>query len=136
MENMIVVAGVIGFWIFITSVVVVGVWDGGRKRESKHETLRRMVESGKSIDQELVDKLLGSSKRQDVDLRVSGTIMLSIAPGLALFAWILSNIEEDAFWPIFGAGCLVACIGVGLLMAAAYVKRASQADSGVLGQKR
>ena len=36
----------LGFWTFIAAIIVAGIWDGIRKREAQHETLRRMIESG------------------------------------------------------------------------------------------
>ena len=31
----------LGFWTFIAAIIVAGIWDGIRKREAQHETLRR-----------------------------------------------------------------------------------------------
>ena len=62
---------ILAFWGFIASVSVAGIvaaiWDGIRKREAQHETVRRLIESDQTIDHELVDKLLsragGGNKR-------------------------------------------------------------------------
>ena len=42
--------GAIGFWVFVAIVVVAGIWNGICKREAQHETLRRMVDSGRAIE--------------------------------------------------------------------------------------
>ena len=50
---------------FLSAIVVAGFWYALRKREAQHETLRRMIEKGQPVDQTLMNKLLGGSKRQD-----------------------------------------------------------------------
>jgi hypothetical protein len=117
-----------GFWMFIAAVSVGGIWDGIRKREAEHETLRRMVESGKEPDSELVDKLLGHKKEPERDLTVGGLITFSVAPGLALMGWFISLKEPDVLVPLIGVACLVACVGIGLLVAAAFLKRSRRED--------
>ena len=54
-------------FLFLAAIVVAGSWYRIRKLEAQHETLRRMIEKGQPIDQTLLDKLLGGSKRQDRD---------------------------------------------------------------------
>ena len=46
----------LAFWGFI-AIVAVTVWDGIRKREAQHKTLRRLIESGQPLDQQLMEKL-------------------------------------------------------------------------------
>lgn len=118
-----------GFWMFIAAVSVGGIWDGIRKREAEHETLRRMIETGKEPDAELVDKLLGHRKVPERDLKVGGLITFSAAPGMALMGWLISLQAPDAFWPIAGVAGLIGCVGIGLLVAAAFLKRARQEDT-------
>ena len=116
--------GAIAFWGFVATIVVAGVWYAIRQREAQHETLRRMIESGQAVDRELMGKLLSSggagSSRIDRDLKISGLIVLPIAPGLAVMGWFLSMLAEDALMPLLGAAVLVFCVGIGL-MAAAHV---------------
>ncbi len=119
----------LGFWLFIGAATVGGIWDGIRKREAEHETLRRMIESGKEPDAVLVDKLLGHKKEPERDLKVGGIITFSVAPGLALMGWFISLIEPDALLPLIGVASLVACIGIGLLIAAAFAKRIRREDA-------
>ncbi len=119
----------LGFWLFIGAATVGGIWDGIRKREAEHETLRRMIESGKEPDAALVDKLLGHKKEPERDLKVGGIITFSVAPGLALMGWFISLIEPDALLPLIGVASLVACIGIGLLIAAAFAKRIRREDA-------
>jgi hypothetical protein len=123
--------GALAFWGFIAAIVVAGIWDGARKRDTQHETLRRIIESGKPVDQALVDRLLGrgvAPKRPEVGLRVGGIVILAIAAGLAILGIFVGTIARDALMPILGAAALLACLGIGLLVAAAYVSGTQEAD--------
>ena len=116
-----------GFWLFIAAIVAVGVWDNIRKRDAQHETLRRIIESGRSIDDELTDKLLaltGGSKTLEKDMWVSGLIVLSIAPGLAVFGWVMSLVLEEQLLPIMLAvSALLVFLGAGFLVVARVIRR-------------
>ena len=129
MESGIFGLAAFGFWMFIAAVSVGGIWDGVRKRDAEHETLRRMVESGKEPDPELVNKLLGHKKDPERDLSVGGVITIFVAFGLALMGWLIGTIESDAFNALLGVAGLVAFIGIGLLTAAAFMRRARREDS-------
>lgn len=124
--------GAMGFWLFVAATVAAGVWDSIRKRDAQHETLRRVIESGQTIDSDLTDKLLAAmSGSQDLerDLRVSGLIMFSIAPGLAILGWVLSLFASaKILFILLAVAALVACIGGGLLLAARTVSRHQQDD--------
>ena len=121
--------GALAFWGFIAAVVVVGVWDSIRKREAQHETIRRMIESGKPVDQALMDKLMGSEKRIDRDLRVAGLIVLFAAPGVALLGILVSFLAPSWLFPLLGFAALDACIGIGLLVAGRTAERFYRDDA-------
>lgn len=129
MESGIFGLAAFGFWMFIAAVSVGGIWDGVRKREAEHETLRRMIESGKTPDQDLVDKLLGHKKDPARDLKVAGLIVIFVAPGLALMGWIIGLAQPDALMPLFGVAVLVGFVGIGLLTASKFLERATREDS-------
>lgn len=123
--------GALGFWLFLAAIVVAGIWFDARKRESQQETLRRVVESGQHIDAAVVEQLVkasGDSSRTDRDLKVSGLIMVFIAPGLAVLGWFLSFINDKAFIALLGVAVLVLFIGAGLLVAAAVARRWQEED--------
>jgi len=112
----------LAFWGFIAAVVVAGIWYDIRKREAQHETVRRLVESGQPIDAALMDKLLalgsGDRERLDRTFKITGMILLPAAVGLAVFGLILGTQYPQSQLPLLGASALVACIGVGFLLAA------------------
>ena len=120
---------VAAFWLFIGMIVVAGVWESIRKRETQHETLRRMIEAGEPIDHELADKLMSlSSSNKDLpqDLRVAGYIMFGIAPGLLVLGAILALLNPKVFTALFAVAALVAFIALGLLYAARMVEKQQQ----------
>lgn len=116
--------------MFLAAVVVAGIWESSRKREVQHETLRRMIESGQAIDPALMDKLLGGSRRLDRDLKAAGLIVLFVAPGLALLGWFVSLQAAKWLLPMLGVAALVACISIGLLVAAKFLGRSYREDNG------
>jgi hypothetical protein len=117
-----------GFWMFIGAAAVAGIWDGVRKRDAEHETLRRMIESGKEPDKAMVDKLIGSRKKPERDLKVGGLIVIFVAPGLALMGWTISFVEEKVLIPLLGIAGLVLFVGIGLLAASNFLERANAKD--------
>ena len=129
MEDLGVGAGLaaLAFWGFVAVAVLASYWDVIRKRDAQHETLRRAIESGQSLDQQLVDKLLstnsGGSKNLARDFQLTALWILPVAPGLAIFALILGAQVPDAQIPLLGASALVACLGVGFFVAAKIVHR-------------
>ena len=122
----------LAFWGFIASVVVAGIWFDIRKREAQHETVRRLVESGQPINQDLMDKLLAlsddKSERLDRNLKIAGLIMLPVALGIGLFGLVLGTGYPKAQLPLLGAAALIACIGFGLLWVSKVVGRWYSAD--------
>jgi len=113
----------IGFWGFIAAVVVAGIWYGIREREAQHETLRRMLDSGKPVDQALMDRLLGGNKRLGRDMKTAGVIVLFAAPGLAALGWCISWLSAAWLFPMIGVAALAAFVGIGLLVAARIIER-------------
>ena len=118
-----------GFWMFVAAAAVAGVWDGVRKREAEHETLRRMIESGKQPDSEMIDKLLGNKKQPARDLKVAGLIVSFVAPGLAVMGVMISFTNEDELMPLLVLALLVGFVGAVLITAAKFLERANRNDS-------
>lgn len=114
------------FWGFLAAVVLGGIWYAIREREAQYETVRRIVESGQEIDQAALDRILGGSRSLDQDLRMSGLIVVFIAPGVALLGWFLGDISEAARSALFGVAGLIAFVAGGLLIAARSVARDRQ----------
>lgn len=118
------------FWGFIASTVVAGIWYAIREKEAQHETLRRIIESGKDVNVEVIDRVMSDGGKSETDLKVGGYITLFVAPGLALLGYVLQKAtdNDEIFTILLGVGGLVAFIAIGLLVAAKVVER-SKASS-------
>ena len=124
----------LAFWGFLAAVVVAGIWYDIRKREAQQETIRRIVESGQPIDENVMNRLLSAGKdgseRLDRAFALTAMILLPAAAGLALLGLILGSAVPDARMPILGAAALAACLGVGFFVAARFARRWYVADNG------
>ena len=118
------------FWGFIASCVVGGIWYAIREKEAEHETLRRIIESGKDVDAEVIDRVMNDNDKSDVDLKVGGLITMFVAPGLALLGYVLKVATDntEVFTILLGVAGLVFFVALGLLVSAKVVER-SQAQS-------
>ena len=121
--------GAIGFWLFIAAIVVGGMWYSIREKETKQETIRRIIESGQPVDAALMDRILGSEKRLDRELMVAGLITLFAAVGLALLGWFVSLLAPPWLLPMLGVAALVAFVGIGLIVAAKIAERSYRDDN-------
>ncbi|MDH3275654.1 MAG: DUF6249 domain-containing protein [Gammaproteobacteria bacterium] len=125
--------GALGFWLFIGAIVVAGIWFDVRRRETEQETLRRVVESGQTIDSAVIDKLLkvgGGQSRTDRDLKVSGLIVISLAPGIAILGWFLAKLQPEVLSVMLGVAILLGLLGIGLLIAGKVAERWYEEDRG------
>ena len=134
MEDLVTGAGLaaLGFWVFIACIIVAGVWSSNRKRESEHETLRRIIESGEDLDEQMVDRLLHSASNDHEtirDLRVGAVITLFVAPGMIALGWGLSSLTGEIMSVMMGVSGLLVFISAGLYAAAGLVARGADTES-------
>jgi hypothetical protein len=121
----------LGFWVFLSAVVVARIWYDARKREAQQETLRRIVESGQQLDVAVIDRMLGASRgneRPDRDLKVSGIITMFVSPGLVILGWFLGRFNDKVFEIMIGVALLVLIVGAGIYFAGVMTKRWQQQD--------
>lgn len=117
--------GTLAFWGFVAVCVVAGIWDGIRKREAQHETLRKLMDSGQTLDQTTINTILNGGRQVERDLRTAGLVVLFAAPGLAVLGWFLSALAAWALPPLLGAAVLVGLLGLGLIAAAKAAEKRS-----------
>ena len=117
--------GAFGFWIFVAAVVVAGIWYDAKRKEMQQETLRRIVESGRDIDPQVLDRLAGAGDRAQnaQDLKVASYIVLPLAPGMLIMGLFIGMIAPEARVALAGVSVLMLFIGGGLYFAARYVER-------------
>ena len=115
----------LAFWGFIATVVVAGIWSEIRKRESQQETMRRMVESSGTIDQELLDKLLSVNNADKEDheknFKVTALWILPVSLGLAALGLVLGIEVPKARMPLLAVSSLTACLGIGFWVASLVI---------------
>lgn len=127
MENIGLGAGLasLAFWGFLATAVVAGVWDSIRKRDAQHETVRRMIESGQPLNQELIDKLVNASnggrRRLDRDMKLAGLYTLPVAVGMAVFGLVMGAQYPQVEGPLLGVAALLACVGSGFWIASKLI---------------
>ena len=127
MENVGLGAGLasLAFWGFLAAVVIAGVWDSIRKRDAQHETVRRMIESGQPLNQELIDKLVsassGAKRRLDRDFKLAALYILPGSVGMAAFGWVMGAQYPETEGPLLGVAALLGCVGVGFWLASKLV---------------
>jgi hypothetical protein len=117
----------LAFWGFVAVVVVAGYWNGIRKRDAQHETVRRLMESGQPIDEALMEKLSlvgdDGDRRADREFQITGLWMAPVAVGMALFGLILGAAHPEAQAPLLGVSALTGCFAIGWLIAAKIAGR-------------
>jgi len=122
----------VAFWGFIASCVVSGIWYSIREKQAQHDTLNRMIESGKEIDAELVDKIFSDDTDTEEGLKIAGYITMSAAPGLALLGYVLqvASDNDKIFTIMLGVGGLAFFVSIGLLFSARVAGKNKDSSNG------
>ena len=115
----------LGFWLFLAAVVVAGIWYDAREKETKQETLRRIVESGHSIEPAVIERILGEHQAStaDRDLKIAAYITLAASPGFLFLGFAISGGDGAALSALMGVAGLAFFVGVGLYLAAKLAER-------------
>jgi len=112
------VVGPIFFFVMIIAVVWLRVWRSATLEKERQQTVRLAIERGQQLDAALVEKLLTpvtpSLPKNPYSLPFG---FISAGLGVAIFGGFMRQIEDEAFWPITGAGCIILLVGLGLLAA-------------------
>jgi hypothetical protein len=143
MESIPVISlGAAAFWIALAAVLIANGINGVRREKLRQETLLKLVEKTGQLDEQTVKTVFppppspaphvfGPPPRQPDGrrgLKIFGTIVLSIAAGLAIFFTILVEYGppemQDPTDAVIGYAvtALIACFGIGLFVAARFVR--------------
>jgi hypothetical protein len=132
--------GGLGFYLLIEAIVVALIWHDARKKAEKHETLRRIVESTGTIDEDKLRELFreasaGEKKpgRSYRVLRIIGTIIMFIGAGIVPFlllgiglVFLLEgrdpNFDFDWLGPTFAISGGIAMLGCGVFFASRFAE--------------
>jgi hypothetical protein len=110
----------LGLWLFMTVAAVAGMITEYKKRQLQLEPLRAAIDRGQQLDPAIIDRLMGREQQElnPLSLRIGGIIAIAVGCGLAALSWFVAQAQPRALYPILGAGVLVVCVGVGLIVAA------------------
>lgn len=115
----------IAFWAFVAIAAVAGIVADYKKRQAALAPLHAAIEKGQQLDPALVERLMSPERDAGINplyLRVGGIITLAAGVGLMILAFFLSQINHDVLYPILGAGSVVVCVGLGLMVSARAVE--------------
>jgi hypothetical protein len=123
----------IAFWVFVGTVAVAGIVTDYKRRRLNIDLLRYSIEKGQPIDPGLIDKLIGEERLErgvkPDDLQMGGIITTASGVGLCILAVFIKQVADWALYPIMGAGVLVICVGIGLIIAANALRASKQRAS-------
>ena len=120
----------IAFLAFVTVCAVTGIVADYLKRKASLEPLRAAIERGQQLDPALVERLIAPEKSSSglapMSLMVGGIVGSAAGVGVMILSVCLDRVDSSAFYPIMGAGIVVLCVGIGLMLAARFVERYRQ----------
>jgi hypothetical protein len=127
--------GALGFWLFVAAIVVASTWAKSRQQAEKHETLRRMVEKTGVIDEARLKELFTEPPPEEGKpgygyraLRVSGSIVLFIAAGIATFFLVAAGLGKvfgqviDWWYGGLAIAAGLAMVGLGLFFSSRFAE--------------
>jgi len=137
--------GVVAFWIALAAVLIAGGWAKTRMEAQKHETLRKLIETGGAVDEAQIRALfypptpagtpwwVRTPKKGDGyrALRVVGTIAICLSIGLIVFftpLWLKGS-EEDAIVGV-AFGVIILALGAGLFIASRFTEKPALDEAG------
>lgn len=101
--------GAVAFWIVTGLVCLAVVWSDDRQRARVERTLHAAIERGVALDADTVRALKsGSASAFATQLIVAGVLLISVAMGVAAFAFIIRAEEPDTFSPLMAIAAFLA----------------------------
>lgn len=108
----------------IAGVVVATIVSNQKNHQAKLDFLRNAMERGVALDSELIDKIMHPKKpvagKQPLPRGqgacVAGIVTIAFGVGYAIMALLIAISSPSARLPMLGVACLMACIGIGLLV--------------------
>src|SRR5689334_20630958 len=107
----------LGFFAFLTAIIVVPNILKYKDRARMHDTLRSAFERGQPVPPEVVDALQRDVKKvnsPDADLR-RAVILIGVALGLVTMSFALSHFDIDAMYGVMSGAAIPGFIGLGFL---------------------
>lgn len=117
------------FFLFLMICVVASAWKRKAVETIRHETIRKLIESGQTLDAATIKQLMDTMPQTKPGdgyraMRVVGTILLFAAGGLeCLFLCFIFIGGIKEMTPVVGVPFLVAMVGAGILFASRFMQR-------------
>ena len=115
----------IALFVMIGAIVIVPTWLKSKERKEMQATLRSAIDKGQPLPTEVIDALSKENITPPAtaarDLRV-GVILLAVSLGIALFGYMVSFAEMDAFYPIAGSAAVPGMIGLAFIILSFFNK--------------
>lgn len=112
-------------FIMIGAIVIVPTWLKSKERKEMQATLRAAIDKGQPLPPEVIDALSKENIKPPAtaarDLRV-GVILLAVSVGIAIFGYMVSFAEMDAFYPIAGSAAVPGMIGLAFIVLSVFNK--------------
>jgi hypothetical protein len=103
----------VAFWVFMAAVVIAEEIGTTKRRRADLDLIRFAIERGEPLTPAIVEQIL---KRSTTSLYTSGIVTAATGVGIIIFALLLSRITDKGGWPVAGIGCIVICVGLGLIV--------------------
>jgi uncharacterized membrane protein YdjX (TVP38/TMEM64 family) len=104
------------FFLAVFGIVAIGMWRRLHVERERQQTIRLAIEKGQPLDPALVEKMMSPPATKVSNPFTWPVAILSSGVGIAVFGLFMRQIEEEAFWPLMGTGCMIAIIGAGLFL--------------------
>jgi hypothetical protein len=122
----------VAFWIFVGTVAVAGIVADYKRRRGGVDVIRMAIEKGQQLDPALIEKLTSSEHRAEridpLHMKLGSIITIASGIGICLFAVFMNGVASWAFYPIFGAGLVAICVGIGLRIASKVLAEARERE--------
>jgi Domain of unknown function (DUF6249) len=122
----------VAFWIFIGAVAVAGIVTDYKRRRGSVDVIRMAIEKGQQLDPALIEKLTSNEHRagriDPLHMKIGSIITIASGIGICLLAMFMNGVSPWAFYPIFGAGLVAICVGIGLRIASKVLAEARERE--------
>jgi hypothetical protein len=122
----------VAFWLFIGAVAVAGIVTDYKRRRGSVDVIRMAIEKGQQLDPALIEKLTSNEHRagriDPLHMKLGSIITIASGIGICLFGLFMNGASSWAFYPIFGAGLVAICVGIGLRIASKVLGEARERE--------
>jgi len=116
------------FWPVIALIALSVIWASHLNRRETERTIRLAIDNGVVLDANTIRQLKTRPERLPIYLLVSGIILLAVALGLLVFAFVAEREDPDTFMPLLGIVALVAIPALSLVACGRWLLHLARKD--------